>query len=297
MKDWKVAVVSLAVFGLVSCEKARVPEQDVFARYGVDEVIKSDFLYRAGSGIRITDISGYVDADGIGTLEFCYDDERGRAHKTLYCNSIWQYDMEFIPMDALDSTLPLAVKKAFYGLDFEHEIGLYPDWGERFCLMTRRGIPEPYYEFCFHEILSERHVLSNFALISEGGEVLEDSHLGFNQSDWFYDFDDALGFISGRYPGSTVLAYANETGNGVFYLRHEGIRKKVYFRNNYKQYGVIEFAWRETVYPLPEGMTVPQSVLEKVGDLPYSEVIRYESALENGFGFKEGDTIVWVAEE
>ena len=295
MKDWKVAVVSLAVLGLISCEKARVPERDVFARYGVDEVVKSDFLYRAGSGIRITDIFNGTDADG--TLVFCYDDERGRAHKTLYCNGVWQYEMEFIPKDELDSTLPLAVKKAFYSLDFEHEIGLDPDWGERFCLVSRRGILAPYYEFSFHEMLSERHALANYALISEGGEVLEDSHSAFNQSDWFYDFDDALEFISFRYRGSTVLAYANETGDGVFYLQHEGIRKKVYFRNNYKQFDNINFAWRETVYPLPDGMAVPQGVLEKVGDRPYSEVIRYESALGNGFGFKEGDTIVWVAEE
>lgn len=282
----------LAVLIVFSCTKQAMPEQDIFTRCGVDSALKSDFLSRAGKGVRVTGITGIAAED----VEFRYKDEEGNAHKTRYYHRLWQYDMEYIPLEELDARLPLAVKRAFYRLDFENEIGLFPDRGEHFCRVSRRGIREPYYEFSFHEYLSGRSVRGSFALISEQGEILEESHLDFNSSDWFYDFDDALAFISSRYPGGQVLAYANEVGDGVFYLRHEGICKKVYFRNNYKQFDDIFYAWRETVYPLPEWMSVPETVLDKVRDISYTEVFRYESSIGKGFGFKEGNVISWVAE-
>jgi len=278
---------------LSSCDNnSNTAEEDIFSKNGVNEQIRYDFRERTGVGIGITEIHSIAYNN---TVEILYQDLEGADHKCLYYSNVWQYDIEYIPEEELDATLPLPVKKAFYSLDFDGEIQLFPDWGDRYYRIERRGFQHGYYEFLFHYLLENGSWYTSYALILEDGKVISANHDGHNNAEYFYDFDDALSFIRGRYQGCVPLGYTNEVGENLFFIEHEGIVKQVYFRNNYKQFDNILTAWKETIYSLPLDTTIPEDVLEQLPSTNYTELFYGETPYSgNAYGFKIGDTIYWI---
>ena len=300
MKRFFLATILIvSAMSFLSCEKNDDIRADLFSMNSISDRVKSDFYSRVGNDVIVTDAFNSGE-----TIELEYDDISGFSHRCLYLNGIWQYDFEFIPEDCMDSALPLSVKKAFYSLDFANEIRIFPDWGDMFCMVSRRGFDESYYDFQFHYLLDDGSWFESSAFISEDGKLLNYSHVPYNTSYLFYDLDDALGYIAGRYPGCAVKGYGNESGENLFFIQHDGLLKTVYFMNNFQQFDDISNTWRETRYTLPEGSEIPASVLEQVSaeGYEYSSVLFRETSYNgNAYGFREGDsfesTIHWIPEK
>ena len=281
LKKWLLACAACLLF--FSCEKTadyveKNPLEDVSSQ------VRSDFLSRAGEGVQVSNVVRYPDGED---CSIWYVDQDGARHKSLYFRDVWQYDLEFIPMDRLYD-LPEAVRNAGF---IRPDIIIRERWRDSLFKIKRRGIKEPYYEFQFELLYAYNAWYIGYELIRLDGEPLTVLDMSHNDSTYWYDLDELMAFIEESYPGSEILAFC-VPGESCFYIRHEGIVKRVYFHNHSprgKQQG--EPFWSETIFPLPDDWDVPEDVDECARDLDYTAVFYRETPQGVSYGFQVNNTI------
>jgi hypothetical protein len=158
--------------------------------------------------------------------------------------------------------------------------------------VSQACISGKYYELCYllydSSLDSAPSVPSIHTLVIDSeGRVLKSCGYELNNTAYVRPLATDISWISERYEGATVLAYVNDLGSDEYLVMHDGVVKSVLFDSNN-----IDPRWKETRYTLPEGATVPSSVLDTLHTLhsnfTYTEVTFTETPTGNYYTFVDG---------
>ncbi len=125
-------------------------------------------------------------------------------------------------------------------------------------------------------------------VVDSEGRTLKECTYMLNNTAFVRPFTVDISWISEHYDGATVLCYVNDFGYDGYIVLHDGILKSVYFDS----YSGDEAEWKETRYGLPEGMSVPNHVLDTLHSLDaeftYTEVEVVETPNGNYYSLVDG---------
>ncbi|MBP3774525.1 MAG: hypothetical protein ILA34_04150 [Bacteroidaceae bacterium] len=288
----------LLLFG--SCSNKEHTVTDVFEENEIPESVVHDFFRRNGRDVSVTQARNFQSESFICIY---YTDAQGMSAESHYSHGVWQLDMKRITdMEQM----PVRVIEALLNMGWGDMWMATSD--DRVALIVRNGIDHQLYDMRFHTPQADNSWLTCYLLINEDGTVLEQSHDGFNRSEWYRNLDDALDFVRTRYEGCDVRGHANHAGYDEFYILHDGYMKQVYFYNNYKKYKNMDDAWMKTEWELDAAHPLPDAVrmeLDKIkaddtSDFAYDRVFYRETLHGHCYGLqdsrREDALTYWIPE-
>lgn len=215
---------------MCSCGSEDFPET-ILTKANVPDEFQKDFYQRCGSDSEVT----YADYDG-NCVNIEFVDPAGHSGRVIYQDGEWQMTAREYARDQFLDLLDLVLatfNKMSNGL--EAPIAFF---GKREGIMefSRRGIEDTYYQFTFYTDLGPNHVGTHSAVIDENGNLIDHVKSDYNSLARTVGFDDLLGFIRERYQGCDVRALVNDGGPDVFFIFHDGVQKRVEFKNAYQPY-------------------------------------------------------------
>lgn len=131
------------------------------------------------------------------------------------------------------------------------------------------------------------------------GKVLKLTTYQLNNIDDVRPLASDIDWIAKHYDGASVAAYVNDMGNDDYITMHNGVVKNICF----KSYG-SERKWEKTEYDLPQGETVPTTVLDNLNasapGFNYTQVTVTETPIGKSYTFIDGTSperighIIWA---
>ncbi len=154
--------------------------------------------------------------------------------------------------------------------------------------VSQKCIEGTYYIFLYFQDTPLAKNCTHTLVVDSEGRTLKECTYMLNNTAFVRPFTVDISRISEHYDGATVLCYVNDFGYDGYIVLHDGILKSVYFDS----YSGDEAEWKETRYGLPEGMSVPNGVLDTLHSLDaeftYTEVEVVESPNGNYYSLVDG---------
>ena len=254
----KAALLFCIAGAMCSCGFEEFPE-NILSKSGIPVELQKDFYQRFGYDSEVT----YASCDG-NRSDIDFIDPAGHNGKIIYQDGAWQMTTRaYTRNQFLD--LPDPVRETFLKMSdgLEGPIARFKD-RDGIMEFSRRGIEDTYYVIQFYTELGPNHLGTHAAVIDEDGNLIEHILHDYNSLAWTVGFDPLLAFIRDRYQGCDVRALVCDGSTDVFFISHDGIRKRVEFREAYQPYQSPD-DWAGTSW-LIERSAVPEYVWDEFKD-------------------------------
>lgn len=288
-----IAATILGAMMLPSCDKFPA---SVFEDNNIPKSIEDDFYSRYGK-VKVT-YAGIEEEDRHISIRF--KDEDKLACQSIYLDGEWQMTIKDLGNKNFLNTVPPIVSSSFKKLGYNPRFDVF-DGSNHMSAVTRRGIDHETYDFCFIIQTETGSFTSVYVQINEDGLVLLNTRVMHDSYVW-WSSNLPYDFIEDNYSGADIRSYTTFSGYHEFRIMHDGFLKTITF-----DFG-LDFDWKDTVFPLPDGTTLPQSVMTRyhewlnenpqLGDFTYNKLLYKESRTGNWYGFtntdREDQLLTWI---
>lgn len=213
--------------------------------------------------------------------DVCSVDDAGNEWFVVYLDNEWNRTIRSVSDVA---QLPLSVKKML-AEDYSEALAKGFDEIKE---VSQKYIEGTYYIFRYLQDTPLSKNCTHMLVVDSDGRTLKECTYTLNDMEYTRPFLTDISWISEHYDGATVLCYVNDMGRDNYIMLHDGILKSVYFGSD----GWNAGEWEETRYGLPEGMSVPNEVLDTLHSLDaeftYTEVEVVETPSGDCYSFVDG---------
>lgn len=279
-----------------SCEKM---SSNIFEDNNIPKSIKDDFYSRYGN-VKVTD-AGINGEDRHISISF--KDEDKLACQSIYLDGDWQMTIKDLGDKNFLKYVPPLVSNSFKRLGYNPRFDVI-EGHHHMSAVTRRGIEHETYDFCFSIQTETGTFTSVYVQINEDGLVLLDSRVYRDYYRW-WSSNAPFDFIKDNYSDADIRSYTTNSGYHEFRIMHDGFLKTVTF-----DFG-LNFGWKETVFYLPDGTTLPETIMEEYqarlkedpycSGFTYNKLLFKESCRGNWYGFtdtnREDQLTIWIKTE
>ncbi len=270
----------IAVLALASCSSEN---ETLVENNNLPAAISADFNSRC-SGNTIKYVSTgeeFYRHTGLSETDVCSVDDVGNEWFVAYLDNEWNRTIRSVS----DITqLPLNVRKMLAEGYPEAVAAGFDEIKE----VSQRYIAGTYYVFRYFQDTPLAKNCTHTLVVDGEGRTLKECTYMLNSMEFTRPFVTDISWISAHYEGATVLCYVNDMGGDDYIVLHDGILKSVYFGSDGWNVG----EWKETRYGLPEGMSVPDDVLDRLHSLDagftYTEVEVVETPNGNYYSLVDG---------
>ena len=276
--------VSLLAFN--GCNEDRIAPWD---NTRISQVLLNDF-YSRNPGATITEASLWSQDN---RMDIAFTDPEGIPGIEIYDGGTWLMTQKEYDRHDFMNQIPFSIAMAYLEACPGNEE--YDSDNSYVVEISRNGIDGKQYEFCFTApYKDEKHSfehLSYHIVISEDGTLLN-RYNHFNRSVWWSDMRQSISIVNKKYPSAKILGAVNDGHGNLFFIRDEGLTKKVWVRK------LSDWEWEKTVYRLPDETPLPESakaMAEEYSsahkDIPLSAILHVEDRWGEYFGLQFGDDL------